>query len=67
MRTFTLTVTEQTKADAFEYEHRHKEIYAGAIGGGLTYSFSPNGLGLAVEIECTLCDTKENITDYDMW
>lgn len=37
-----------------------------AIGGALTYSFTPTGLGLVVEISCA-CGEKINVTNYDLW
>lgn len=41
--------------------------YYGAIGGGLTYSFTPTGLGVVVEV--TEYHTKKtiNLTDYESW
>jgi hypothetical protein len=39
--------------------------YGGAIGGGLTYEFSPTGLGLVVKV--TYRDFTIDLTDYDMW
>jgi hypothetical protein len=38
----------------------------GAIGGRLTYSFTPTGLGLITSVECA-CGEKLNLTDFDMW
>jgi hypothetical protein len=38
----------------------------GAIGGRLTFSFTPTGLGPAVSVECA-CGEKHNCTDYDSW
>ncbi len=39
--------------------------YEGAIGGGLTYSFSPTSIGIV----CKVCyqDYELDITDYDQW
>lgn len=37
-----------------------------AIGGRLTFSFTPTGLGPAVSVECA-CGEKHNCTDYDSW
>jgi hypothetical protein len=38
----------------------------GAIGGRLTYSFTPTSLGSAVTIKCA-CGEKINVTDYENW
>ena len=37
-----------------------------AIGGRLTFSFTPTGLGPAVSVKCA-CGEKHNCTDYDSW
>ena len=39
--------------------------YTGAIGGGLTYKFSPTGLGIVTEV--TYLGYELNLTDYDTW
>lgn len=44
--------------------------YLGAVGGALTYSFTPTGLGIV--IEATYCkgtgdEATLNLTDYDTW
>ena len=36
----------------------------GAIGGRITYSFTPTSLGLIKKIECG-CGEKLDLTDYD--
>ena len=36
----------------------------GAIGGRLTYSFTPTGLGIITEVECA-CKEKIDLTDYN--
>ena len=48
-------------------EHgRQDEIYVGAIGGAITYCFTPTGLGDCVEAQCA-CGEKINVTDYNTW
>jgi len=48
-------------------EHGVKnEIYVGAIGGAITYCFTPTGLGDCVEAQCA-CGEKINVTAYDEW
>lgn len=38
----------------------------GAIGGGLTYSFTPTGLGVIIKVKCA-CGEEADVTDYDSW
>jgi len=38
----------------------------GAIGGRLTYSFTPTGLGTVVVVMCA-CGAKLDLTDVDNW
>lgn len=42
------------------------EIYVGAIGGATTYSFTPNGIGMGVDVTCA-CGATLDLTDYDEW
>lgn len=37
-----------------------------AIGGRLTFSFTPTGLGSGISIKCA-CGEIHNCTDYDSW
>jgi hypothetical protein len=39
--------------------------YEGAIGGGITYSFTPTSLGVVVKVKYG--DKELDLTDYDMW
>jgi len=54
-----------------EWDNTHKkvcELYNNktqpAIGGRLTFSFTPTSLGTAVSVECA-CGKKKNITEYN--
>jgi hypothetical protein len=38
----------------------------GAIGGRLTYSFTPTGLGHVTIVHCA-CGVEHNFTDYESW
>ena len=38
----------------------------GAIGGRLTYCFTPTGLGLVTKVKCA-CGGEKNVTNYDDW
>jgi hypothetical protein len=39
--------------------------YGGAVGGDLTYSFTPTSLGTVTSVESW--GQKLDITDYDLW
>lgn len=42
------------------------EVYVGAIGGALTYKFTPTTLGLTTVVEC-VCGEEINLTDFGEW
>ena len=62
---FKLNEKETELAEKFMQEHRHPEVYKGAIGGHINYIFTPTSIGTACTIHCNICDEKENITDYN--
>ena len=64
---FKLSELESERAEKFINEHCHKEVYKGAIGGHIEYILTPTSIGKAVSIRCLICDTEENITDYNSW
>ena len=64
---FKLNEKENELAEKFLQEHRHPEIYKGAIGGHIDFIFTPTSIGDTCIICCDICDKKENITDYDAW
>ena len=41
--------------------------YGGAIGGGLSYTFTPNSLGLGFRVKEWWSGKELNLTDYDSW
>ncbi len=45
--------------------------YTGAIGGGLTYEFTPTGLGTVTRVTwgkgCGEWEKTLDVTDYDLW
>lgn len=49
-----------------EDENGVEHPYTGAIGGGLTYQFSPTGLGMVVKV-IWYTGEELNVTDYDIW
>ena len=66
---FFLNDTEEATATKFYKEHV-KGRYFGAIGGGMSYKFIPNGLSQCVVLE-TIDDKgnkiTEDITDISSW
>lgn len=42
------------------------ESKSGAIGGRLTYAFTPTSLGVITVIKCA-CGAEVNVTDFDSW
>lgn len=65
--TFTLTEEELKKVSEWRNKgHNCKLTNVGAIGGKLTYCFTPTGLGVIFEVKCA-CGEKLNLTNYDEW
>lgn len=54
----------QGKVDTFQTEG---VPYYGAIGGGLTYSFTPTSLGTVVVVKEMITGEEINLTDFDSW
>ena len=64
---FELNEKEEALAEQFLKEHRHPDVYKGAIGGYINYIFTPTSIGDACCIHCDVCNKEKNITDYDAW
>ena len=41
--------------------------YTGAIGGGLTYSFTPTSVGVGLIVKESLSGETLDVTDYENW
>ena len=67
MMVFKLNDKEEAAAKEFLQQHRHPEVYKGAIGGHINFIFTPTSISDACTIHCTICGTEENITDYSHW
>ena len=67
---FVLDEGQAERYNAWNIEHKKVCKYtnngSGAIGGRLTFSFTPTGLGDVVEVSCA-CGEKINLTNYDDW
>lgn len=47
-----------------------KYPYTGAIGGGLTYEFTPTSIGMVTKVtwgKGTSWEQSLDVTDYDLW
>lgn len=65
-KTFTLDEAEEKRAVAFMKRHKHPGQNYGAIGGHITYSFTPTGLGTIIVIRCA-CGGFKSLTDFSAW
>lgn len=63
MQKFELTDDQEKKLAEWS---GHCKTYAGAIGGRITISFTPTGLGTCVWAEC-ICGEKLDLTEVDDW
>ncbi len=41
--------------------------YYGAIGGELTYCFTPNSIGMSVTVKHSVTGEEIDLTDFDSW
>ncbi|GEM_PF-1496648 len=61
----TLNFSKKHKC-GLENDQRTGRKKTGAIGGSITYCFTPTSLGTMMAIKCA-CGKNKNITDYDSW
>ena len=47
--------------------HKCHEKYHGAIGGYITWMFTPTSIGTIIKVNCSSCKHTEDISDYDNW
>ena len=68
--TFKLDDIEEERYKEFIRNHKHKDMAwdeKPAAGGTIAVTFVQTSIGLVIKLECSLCDTKENITNFDSW
>lgn len=53
--------------DAAMWTDGGKYPYYGAIGGELTYSFTPTSLGMVVAVKHSREEKPLDVTEYDSW
>ncbi len=63
---FDLTPKQLKKIDEWAYDHHCPIAYEGAIGGKITYQFTPTSLGMVEKVICS-CGKECDVTDYDDW
>jgi hypothetical protein len=56
---------EQYHASTYGWSWENGYPYEGAIGGGLTYSFTPNSIGVAFNVKYG--EYKLDLTSYENW
>ncbi|GMQ95321.1 MAG: hypothetical protein BMS9Abin13_434 [Patescibacteria group bacterium] len=71
MHNFSFGEKEKNKLSDWLKEHNKTCSFAdignqGAIGGRISYIFTPTGIGCVVEVKCA-CGEKVDITDYGDW
>lgn len=49
-----------------KFASKHSHCHRGAIGGAITYCFTPTSLGVIMTVKCT-CGKELDITDYEGW
>lgn len=66
---FSLTDEQRKQVSEWWKNHKCYKRYAGAIGGSMTYCFTPTGLGVVEIVKCSFPDCNEelNLTNYDDW
>lgn len=68
---FLFTEEDREKLNSWLATHNKECRYAdpcktGAIGGRLTYLFTPTSLGLITKVRCA-CGKTVDLTDYESW
>ena len=64
---FNLTKEQSKRVGEWRKDHGCTlSITKGAIGGALTYSFTPTNIGVAEKVSCA-CGKDLNLTDYVLW
>jgi hypothetical protein len=63
---FKLTEDQQEETKEWMNSHDCTIDYEGAIGGKITYNFTPTGLGVIERVSCS-CGSVLDLTEYDKW
>ena len=63
---FQLDKNQIKKLEKEYTEHKCTVNNTGAIGGKITFSFTPTDLGTVVKVKCA-CGFEVDLTDYEDW
>lgn len=61
-------LTEKQKQKLSDWiKNNDPDKYCGAIGGRLTYSFTPTSIGIAVSVRDNITQLEIDLTEYEDW
>lgn len=63
---FTISLEDCLRLIEWDKDHECTLTTQGAIGGRITYEFTPTGLGLITVVRCA-CGDKINLTNFENW
>lgn len=61
------SLNENQRLKLKEWINSKKSKYVGAIGGRITYSFTPTTLGTVVKVYDELTKDEIDLTEYEKW
>jgi len=62
------SLSEKETKEYFEFCKKHRNCeFTSTIGGKISVTFIPTGLGNVVEVKCKACGETKDITDIDCW
>ena len=63
---FVLTDEQKDQYIIWQRDHSCSLQNFGAIGGAITFEFTPTGLGMSQSVKCA-CGASLNLTNYEDW
>ena len=63
--TFCLDADAVKKYEDWAKSHKCKP--RGAIGGNLSFCFTPTSLGMVIKVKCSQCNAEVDLSDYENW
>jgi hypothetical protein len=64
---FELSQEEEKKFTKWNAKHSLCKGKEGTLGGRLTFSFTPNGIGVITKVKCSICKKELDLTDISTW